>query len=254
MLYCFYFSDTEAFEACFRLLHDDDDDVGILSVHLVSKYAGEKIPECIRFSSSFVINLVFPCISTVFKSPMPDLSLRLLLTYFQNILAFCLHCDATSFCSLIVILHVSFRTALRSLLYFLWTSWSRVSTYLVHNLFLYAIFYVMTCLMDVPKNLFSKNSLLVLSILSIMLRYPTMSSWVYLEYGSLVLNLLQTDPFLPECMSIVCQFSLFDRCKLLVTPAVLSTHSLVHDTLKMCLRHFILKASILYSSSFFKVL
>ena len=26
MLYCFYFSDTEAFEACFRLLHDDDDD------------------------------------------------------------------------------------------------------------------------------------------------------------------------------------------------------------------------------------
>ena len=25
MLYCFYFSDTEAFEACFRLLHDDDD-------------------------------------------------------------------------------------------------------------------------------------------------------------------------------------------------------------------------------------
>jgi len=26
VLYCFYFSDTEAFEACFRLLHDDDDD------------------------------------------------------------------------------------------------------------------------------------------------------------------------------------------------------------------------------------
>ena len=25
VLYCFYFSDTEAFEACFRLLHDDDD-------------------------------------------------------------------------------------------------------------------------------------------------------------------------------------------------------------------------------------
>jgi len=28
VLYCFYFSDTEAFEACFRLLHDDDDDEG----------------------------------------------------------------------------------------------------------------------------------------------------------------------------------------------------------------------------------
>jgi len=26
VLYCFYSSDTEAFEACFRLLHDDDDD------------------------------------------------------------------------------------------------------------------------------------------------------------------------------------------------------------------------------------
>jgi len=25
VLYCFYSSDTEAFEACFRLLHDDDD-------------------------------------------------------------------------------------------------------------------------------------------------------------------------------------------------------------------------------------
>ena len=24
VLYCFYSSDTEAFEACFRLLHDDD--------------------------------------------------------------------------------------------------------------------------------------------------------------------------------------------------------------------------------------
>ena len=26
VLYCFYSSDTEALEACFRLLHDDDDD------------------------------------------------------------------------------------------------------------------------------------------------------------------------------------------------------------------------------------
>jgi len=25
VLYCFYSSDTEALEACFRLLHDDDD-------------------------------------------------------------------------------------------------------------------------------------------------------------------------------------------------------------------------------------
>ena len=31
MLYCFYFSDTEAFEACFRLLHDDDDDDDVLA-------------------------------------------------------------------------------------------------------------------------------------------------------------------------------------------------------------------------------
>jgi len=26
VLYCFYSSDTEALEACFRLLHDDDDE------------------------------------------------------------------------------------------------------------------------------------------------------------------------------------------------------------------------------------
>jgi len=30
VLYCFYSSDTEALEACFRLLHDDDDDVNCL--------------------------------------------------------------------------------------------------------------------------------------------------------------------------------------------------------------------------------
>ena len=40
MLYCFYFSDTEAFEACFRLLHDDDDDDDALTTdaHKKSKY------------------------------------------------------------------------------------------------------------------------------------------------------------------------------------------------------------------------
>jgi len=29
VLYCFYSSDTEALEACFRLLHDDDDEINV---------------------------------------------------------------------------------------------------------------------------------------------------------------------------------------------------------------------------------
>jgi len=59
-------------------------------------------------------------------------------------------------------------------------------------------------------------------------------------------------------MSKVCQFSLFDRCKQTSChPSCLKYHSLVplavHDTLKICRKHFISKASILRSSSFFKV-
>ena len=33
VLYCFYSSDTEALEACFRLLHDDDDDKWLYRKH-----------------------------------------------------------------------------------------------------------------------------------------------------------------------------------------------------------------------------
>jgi len=35
VLYCFYSSDTEALEACFRLLHDDDDDNDLCVAYLL---------------------------------------------------------------------------------------------------------------------------------------------------------------------------------------------------------------------------
>jgi len=39
VLYCFYSSDTEALEACFRLLHDDDDNVVVCLSLFVSRDA-----------------------------------------------------------------------------------------------------------------------------------------------------------------------------------------------------------------------
>jgi len=80
-----------------------------------------------------------------------------------------------------------------------------------------------------------------------MLCYPTMSSWVYLEYGNLMLNLvLIPSPDRPISFSVYVDSmlpTLTDASELFVTPAVSSTHSLVllavHDTLKICLRHFI---------------
>jgi len=81
-----------------------------------------------------------------------------------------------------------------------------------------------------------------------------MSSWIYPEYGSLGLYLvLFPSPGSPLSfsMSIVCQFP--DASRLLDTPAVSITHSLVllavHDTLI----HFISNALILFSSCFINV-
>ena len=57
MLYCFYFSDTEAFEACFRLLHDDDDEVVLLiySIYRLFTYA-------LNHLAIFVVVSVLKCI------------------------------------------------------------------------------------------------------------------------------------------------------------------------------------------------
>ena len=59
MLYCFYFSDTEAFEACFRLLHDDDDDEVLPSVCLSARMSGKGVHchHTVHFSADLSLRL-----------------------------------------------------------------------------------------------------------------------------------------------------------------------------------------------------
>jgi len=57
-----------------------------------------------------------------------------------------------------------------------------------------------------------------MSMICMMLCYPSMSSWVYLDYRSPAYYFLfQADPFLPQYVYTVCQFPVWNYFTLITT-------------------------------------